>query len=92
MTSKAECYFNSDGTKIWYKNGKYHREDGPAFEYSDGKKIWHKDGMCHREDGPAVIYEDGRHLYYLNGTLYTKEEYWEEIEKIKKRKEGKREK
>lgn len=26
--------------KFWYKNGKYHREDGPAVEYSDGYKMW----------------------------------------------------
>lgn len=26
--------------KCWYKDGNYHREDGPAVEYSDGDKHW----------------------------------------------------
>ena len=31
----------ADGTKHWYKNGKYHREDGPALEYANGdKEYW----------------------------------------------------
>jgi hypothetical protein len=28
------------GYVIHLKNGKYHREDGPAIEYGDGKKEW----------------------------------------------------
>ena len=27
-------------SKFWYKNGKLHREDGPAREWSDGYKEW----------------------------------------------------
>ena len=30
-----------NGTKSWYLNGKYHREDGPAIEYADGSKSWY---------------------------------------------------
>jgi hypothetical protein len=30
----------ADGTKVWYKNGKQHREDGPAIEFADGSKVW----------------------------------------------------
>ena len=29
------------GDKIWYLNGKRHREDGPAYECSDGYKWWY---------------------------------------------------
>jgi hypothetical protein len=30
------------GTKRWYKNGKLHREDGPAIEWYDGlRKEWY---------------------------------------------------
>ncbi len=31
---------NIFGTKYWFKNGKLHREDGPACEYTDGSKYW----------------------------------------------------
>ncbi|MDP2696414.1 MAG: hypothetical protein Q8O87_04190 [bacterium] len=30
-----------NGEKRWYKNGKRHREDGPAIEYADGTKSWY---------------------------------------------------
>ena len=33
-----------DGTKFYYKNGEYHREDGPAIEYTNGVKYWYLNG------------------------------------------------
>jgi hypothetical protein len=48
-----------DGTKIWLKEGNFHREDGPAIESSDGTKQWYKEGKWHREDGPAIEFADG---------------------------------
>jgi len=30
----------SNGTKTWFKNGLFHREDGPAIEYANGNKEW----------------------------------------------------
>ena len=30
----------SNGDKVWWLNGKLHREDGPAVEYSNGDKEW----------------------------------------------------
>ena len=33
-----------NGSKGWYKNGKRHREDGPAYEWTDGSKGWYLDG------------------------------------------------
>ena len=33
-----------DGGKTWLKNGKPHREDGPAYIGKDGHKSWHLDG------------------------------------------------
>jgi hypothetical protein len=59
-----------DGTKFWYKEGKLHREDGPAREYPDGRKIWHKEGKYHREDGPAVEYPDGTKEWHKEGELH----------------------
>ena len=44
--------------KYWYKNGKHHRDDGPAIEMACGIKYWYKNGKHHREDGPAVEFLD----------------------------------
>ena len=35
---------NECGTKFWFLNGKYHREDGPAIEYANGTKYWYLNG------------------------------------------------
>jgi hypothetical protein len=32
------------GSKTWWLNGKYHREDGPAVEYPHGRKSWFLNG------------------------------------------------
>jgi|TARA_R110000824_G_scaffold314114_1_gene500973 hypothetical protein len=53
--------------RIWYLNGKKHREDGPAIEASNGDKQWFLDGKRHREDGPACEYVTGDKHWYLNG-------------------------
>ena len=34
----------SDGSQHWSKNGKLHREDGPAHIWSDGSQRWIKNG------------------------------------------------
>lgn len=34
----------TDGTKAWYVDDYFHREDGPAIEYSDGNKSWYFHG------------------------------------------------
>jgi antitoxin component YwqK of YwqJK toxin-antitoxin module len=56
-----------NGSKWWYLNGKFHREDGPAIEYADGTKKWCLNDKLHREDGPAVEWSDGAKKWYLNG-------------------------
>ena len=85
-------YYGVSG-KHWFNEKRhYHREDGPAYEFSIGTRKWFKNEKLHREDGPAIVWYDGSHSYYLNNEFYTKKKYWKEIEKIKKRKEGKREK
>ena len=38
MKDKIEIKTDEYGTKSYYKNGKYHRKDGPAMEYNDGDK------------------------------------------------------
>jgi hypothetical protein len=59
-------YIYSDGDKFWYKDGKFHREDGPAVEYIDGTKYWFINGQYHREDGPAIEHANGDKSWYLN--------------------------
>lgn len=48
--------------------GRYHREDGPAYEADDGSWAWYKHGRLHRTDGPAV------RLVYGNGQI--EEQFW----------------
>ena len=65
----------SNGHKLWYLNGKLHREDGPAVEYSNGYKAWYLNDKRHREDGPAVEGSSGYKAWYLNGEKLTEKEF-----------------
>ena len=72
------------GTKSWYLNGKYHREDGPACEYADGTKSWYLNGKRHREDGPAIEWDNGSKFWFLNGEEFSKKKWKKRIKKIHK--------
>jgi len=67
MNNKPECKIDKHGTKYWYLNGKYHREDGPAIEFADGSKQWCLNNKRHREDGPAIEHADGTKEWFRNG-------------------------
>ena len=41
MNKQPELVINIYGTKLWYLDGKLHREDGPAIEFPDGYKEWY---------------------------------------------------
>ena len=56
-----------NGTTWWFKDGKLHREDGPAVIQANGYKAWYKEELRHREGGPAVIHPNGLKLFYENG-------------------------
>ena len=58
--------------KMWYKNGKLHREgDKPAIEHKNGTRNWYKFGKLHREgDLPAVEFLYGTKMWYYNGELH----------------------
>jgi len=62
------------GTRQWFKNGKQHREDGPAHENPDGTKFWIVNGLRHRIDGPASIYYNGLKYWYINGEEVSEEQ------------------
>ena len=66
------------GTKIYYKNGNDHREDGPAIEYYDGSTEYRINGITHRIGGPAYIHcENGiqEYHYVIDGKDITKEQH-----------------
>jgi hypothetical protein len=65
----------SNGSKLWFVNGKRHRLDGPAVEWSDGSKSWWVDDKLHRLDGPAVEYPSGRNAWYVDGKYLTEEAF-----------------
>ena len=65
--NKPKVKVDPSGNKLWYLNGKLHREDGPAFEGANGDKHWYLNGKRHREDGPAFEGANGDKQWYLNG-------------------------
>ena len=57
----------ANGDKYWYKEGKYHREDGPAVERANGNKEWWFEGELHRLDGPAFEHPNGTKEWLIEG-------------------------
>ena len=43
------CLIDKYNDKHWFKNGLYHREDGPAIECADGSKIWYLNDKFYSE-------------------------------------------
>ena len=52
-----------DGTKMWYLNGKRHREDGPAIEYTDRTKRWFLKWKRLGEDGSGKKYKNDTKIW-----------------------------
>ena len=59
--------FEEDMYVLRNRNGKFHREDGPAIIHQDGNQYWYRNGDLHRDDGPAIIWPDGTSTWYTNG-------------------------
>jgi len=64
-----------DGSEVWYKDGKRHRESGPAFKVPSGREVWYKGGKQHRLDGPAKRYFDGSVAYWIEDIKISKEDF-----------------
>ncbi len=64
------------GNKRWFKDGRLHREDGPAVEYCWGAAEYYINGVRHRLDGPAIIRKNGNNKYYINGINYNELEFF----------------
>jgi hypothetical protein len=62
--------------EAWHKDGKRHREDGPAAIVRDAatgivvKELWVRNNIYHREDGPAVVMRKA-----ATGAIYFSEWY-----------------
>lgn len=61
--------FNKGDIVTYIKNGKFHREDGPAIEHGDGSQFWYENGLVHRDDGPAIEISH-RKMWYRYGKLH----------------------
>ena len=64
------------GDEVWVKDGKWHREDGPAFINTHGVEIWYKEGKQHHADGPALVTPGGKYHWFLNDRGYADFEKW----------------
>jgi len=73
------CKIKRDKSTHYYKDGKHHREDGPAIEYSHGAKEWYLNGKRHRIDGPAVEYANGGKEWWVEGKKYSEEEFTKKV-------------
>lgn len=80
------CLEHFSGNMEWLKDGKRHRENGPAVSRVNGSKYWYKNGRLHREDGPAIERANGYKEWWVNGRCHrlsgyaveipTKSEWW----------------
>ena len=73
-----------NGVTTYTKNGRYHREDGPAIIWKDGTSQWYFNGKKHRDDGPAIDLKNVK-IWYKNGKkhrddgpaeIYSNDEYF----------------
>ena len=64
---RGRCVAKYIDVKIHWLDGKYHRKDGPAFEWANGGKSWYVNDQRHREDGPAIEYVYGDKAWYVEG-------------------------
>ena len=65
--SESTCTTLPDGSRVWWRDGKLHRDDGPAYEGANGTREWWRDGKLHRDDGPAWEGADGSRAWWRDG-------------------------
>jgi len=67
----SKCIVDEYGNTKWFnKEGKLHRNDGPALHYKDGSSYWYVNGKCHRTDGPAIEWYNGDKEWHVNNKLH----------------------
>ena len=91
MAIEEYPFTNDNGNQHWLKDGRYHHEDGPAFETPAGSREWWVNGLRHRTDGPAImlveeewwINEPLHGWWWINGEDMTHEvEKWMRLKQI----------
>ncbi len=75
LHSTTEPAFVGDTHSVWYKNGRMHRDDGPAFVIDEKNCEWWVNGQLHREDGPAILSEACGNHWYIKGKELTEAEF-----------------
>lgn len=66
-TGKAVTIF---GEVCYFKDGKLHRENGPAITHLNGSYKWCLNGEKHRINGPAVYVKGVGKEWWVNGDLH----------------------
>lgn len=66
---KDGCYLDPEESIHFVRDGKLHREDGPAF-IGKFSIAWWRNGKCHREGGPAIERENGHKAWWTNDKLH----------------------
>ena len=77
---------NYNGVLLHYKNGRVHREDGPAKIWPDGTMEWWFNGEIHNEDGPSAIHEyiqttPLKYTWHIHGVGYTFDDWCKKLDK-----------
>jgi hypothetical protein len=68
---KGTISISTNELKKWVdREGRYHRDGGPAIEWFDGENHWYKHGKRHRLDGPATVYPNGDKYWYVDGRYH----------------------
>jgi hypothetical protein len=63
-----------EGGQIEYwRDGKRHREDGPAMISPNGFRQWFFNDEFHRLNGPAIEFDDGTEFWYYRDVFYLRE-------------------
>lgn len=55
------------GDTFHIKDGKLHKDKGPAIKFKSGIEWWMQNGKLHRENGPAIVGKKEILEYWLNG-------------------------
>lgn len=81
------CKILQDNTIRYYKDGLFHRHDGPAIIWQNGAKSWRVFGKHHREDGAAIQCKNGYEEYCYNDIWYSEiqsdDEWFEKVRSLK---------
>jgi hypothetical protein len=67
LPNGGELLEYKNGSRFWFLNNQFHREDGPAMEFASGTNHWCLNGKLHRENGPAKEFTDGSGEWWING-------------------------